>query len=152
MRYLLTTLFFFLCLTAYSQINWKRELVPISFFFVAGSFEGTAETLKWHYDKFEKRFSNSNSKYWNPEESWTRKYKDGNPINGPAYFGSTTFLVWTTDGYHLSRTTKNTLLLVGMLFTPDLKGQRWWVYLVKASVYSASYMLGFHLTYSLIFK
>jgi len=38
--------------------------------------------------------------WFNPEESWKNKYKNRDPQQGPAFFGSTTFLVWTTDAWH----------------------------------------------------
>jgi len=142
-----------LCSTnATAQINWKREILPSICFFVAGTMEGAAETLKWHPQEFQKRFPNANMDYWNPELSWPNKYKNGDPAQGPAYFGSTTFLAWTTDGYHLARTVRTTSVMVGILLTPDIKGQKWYIYLAKAAIYSAAYTAGFHLTYTLIFK
>lgn len=139
-------------LTASAQIDWKREILPLTCFFVAGTLEGTAETLKWHYWEFEAMHPNANADLWNPQLSWTRKYKGGNPANGPAYFGSTTFLAWTTDPYHAMRTSKNVLLMTGLLLTPDLKGQKWYIYLLKAAMYTAAYTSGFHLTYSLLYN
>lgn len=40
-----------------------------------------------------------NEMFWSKELSWTRKYK--NNTLEPKFFGSTTFLVWITDGWHL---------------------------------------------------
>jgi len=131
------------------QIDWKREIKPFSAFFLAGVAEGTAETLKWHYNQFPE---SANPDYWNPELSWTRKYKNGDSAQGEAFFGSTTFLVWTTDGYHLARTVRNVSAMFGILLTPDMKGQRWYIYVIKAMMYSVAYTSGFHLSYSLIFK
>lgn len=44
------------------------------------------------------------SPYWNPTVSWRNKYKfyTGNAATSePAFFGSTTFFVFLTDGWHL---------------------------------------------------
>jgi hypothetical protein len=38
--------------------------------------------------------------WFNPSQSWKNKYKNKNPQNGAAFFGSTTFLVWITDAWH----------------------------------------------------
>ena len=40
--------------------------------------------------------------FWG-KNSWTRKYRDNNPQAGPLFWGSTTFLVFLTDGYHLTQ-------------------------------------------------
>ncbi len=38
--------------------------------------------------------------WWSEHKSWINKYKNGDPNQGPAFFGSTTFLVFMTDGWH----------------------------------------------------
>jgi hypothetical protein len=138
-----------------SQDKWyrleKRDIFAASTAFLAGSFEGTAETLKWHYDEFESVFPNADETYWNPEISWQNKYADGTPESGPRYFGSTTFLAWTTDGYHLMRTGRN-LMFGATFFLSPKKEFDWRTTLLRIAVYSLSYQAGFHLTYTLIFK
>jgi len=44
------------------------------------------------------KFKNQN--YWNPSISWMNKYKNNDPTLGPKFFGSTTFLIWSTDAWH----------------------------------------------------
>ena len=39
--------------------------------------------------------------WWCKELSYNNKYKGGKKENGAKFFGSTTFLVWVTDGWHL---------------------------------------------------
>jgi hypothetical protein len=152
MRHLLPFIFFLAPGFGRAQIQWKREIAPSLCLFVAGALEGQAETLKWAPDQFQKRFPGANMNYWNPELSWSNKYKNGNPSKGAAYFGSTTFLAWTTDGYHLTRSMKNVISLTGILITVDMKGQKWYVYLIKSALYSVAYASGFHITYSLIYE
>jgi hypothetical protein len=41
--------------------------------------------------------------YWIKNKSWRYKYKDGNPALGEKFFGSSTFLVFLTDGWHLAQ-------------------------------------------------
>ena len=42
-----------------------------------------------------------NPKFWDFRVSWTNKYKNGDPKQGSKFFGSTTFLVFLTDAWHL---------------------------------------------------
>jgi hypothetical protein len=37
--------------------------------------------------------------------SWQNKWKNGDRNQGEKFFGSSTFLVWTTDAWHLFKTT-----------------------------------------------
>lgn len=48
------------------------------------------------------------------DRSWTRKWKNGDPEQGEAFFGSSTFLVFLTDGEHLFQLFKQ-LTIAGML-------------------------------------
>lgn len=41
------------------------------------------------------------SGYWDKATGSSNKYKHGEPELGPAFFLSTTVLVWLTDGWHL---------------------------------------------------
>jgi hypothetical protein len=58
------------------------------------------DKLQFHYDKsiFTKF---KNEIFWNPKISWKNKWKNGDPKNGEKFFGSSTFLVSLTDGWHL---------------------------------------------------
>jgi hypothetical protein len=133
-----------------AQFSLKKELPSMVCFFGAGFFEGTAETLQFHYSEFENK-TEANADFWNPELSWRNKYKGGLPENGAKHFGSTTFLAWTTDGYHLMRTSRNVSAMVGILITPRDK-LKWHGYLLKALCYSLAYQAGFHLSYTLIYS
>lgn len=48
-------------------------------------------------------------KNWEPffdsTVSWQNKWKNGDRNQGEKFFGSSTFLVWTTDAWHLFKTT-----------------------------------------------
>jgi hypothetical protein len=55
-----------------------------------------------------------NFSFWGAN-SWVRKYKYNNPKAGRAFFGSTTFLVWLTDGWHLVKTLKWLLIFVAIM-------------------------------------
>lgn len=135
----------------YSQSNFKKEIPSMIATYLSGALDGGAETLKWHYYEFERVFPNANQNYWNPQFSSQNKYKDGITANGPKYFGSTTFLVWTTDGYHLLRTGKNMMFLTAIILHPKEK-KKLKVYIKDILVHSLIYQAGFHTTYGFIFR
>lgn len=42
-----------------------------------------------------------NPLFWSPAVSWRNKWKYGDPAYGERFFGSSTFLVWLTDAWHI---------------------------------------------------
>lgn len=41
--------------------------------------------------------------YWDNTIAWRNKWDDRNPLKGPRFWGSTTFLVYLMDGWHLAK-------------------------------------------------
>ena len=41
--------------------------------------------------------------WWNKDKSWKNKWKHGIPELGERFFGSSTILVWLTDGWHMTQ-------------------------------------------------
>ena len=74
-------------------------IATMVFLSLAGFFNGATDSLQFHYSSSFAR--NWNPDYWNPAKSWRRKYKNSDPKQGAAFFGSTTVLVFLTDGWHL---------------------------------------------------
>lgn len=66
------------------------------------SFSGIAKAIQ---DKLQFHFHKSVFKnlgdYWNPETSWKRKWKNGDPKQGERFLGSSTIFVSLTDAWHL---------------------------------------------------
>ncbi len=75
---------------------------------LAAICKAVMDTLQFHYED-----SAFKGNYWNPIESWKNKYKPNSMI--PKFFGSTTFLVWTTDGWHLFQMLFLTLMFLGIV-------------------------------------
>src|ERR1043166_3455719 len=101
---------FFPQIVTSQTIRWKDYLVTGSSLFVSGMLDGTTEAISFHYEEgFRPRFKHLNDNFWDPSLSWKNKYKNGCVEKGPAFPGSTTFLVSTTDAYHLLRTTRRTI-------------------------------------------
>jgi hypothetical protein len=70
--------------------------------FLAGASKGFNETLMFHWKAFRHTFPDANPKWFNPNESWRNKYKNGDPNGGAKFPLSTSALVMFTDQYHLN--------------------------------------------------
>jgi len=69
------------------------------------------DVLKTRYNK--SIFASWKHQKWlKPSLSWRNKYKNGDASQGERFFGSTTFLVWITDLWHLAKM----LMLLGISF------------------------------------
>ena len=148
MKYLLLpiALFLFAALPGIGQILTKRDIAPLALTFFAGMCDGTAEASYYHFDKMDHKYGDLNDQFWNGKISHQNKYKNFDPQQGPAYFGSTTFLVWTTDSYHLSRMGRNLSISTAVAIKIGEK-QRWWHYPLEAVIYWLTYTFGFTFAY-----
>ena len=135
------------------KLDYKRSALVFLGGFISGAARGLHETIHYHYSSFKRVHPNANDKFWNPEISWLNKYEDYPTLGKqPNYFGSTTFLAWTTDAKHLTDAI-NTGALVGStcLFTIGEK-RKWWEYIIDMGVMFAGRSAGFYLTYDVIYK
>ena len=124
MKKLFSLVLILLSLNLSAQLIPKEDLKPIlirsGLMMLSGSFDATAEVLRINYSYFEKVHPNANPEFWNPNESWVNKWKNGDPAQGEKYFLSSTALVWTTDAYHLMRTGRNITMITAI--TPQGAG------------------------------
>lgn len=66
------------------------------------------------FDYTQTVFRKYSSLFWDPAISWRNKYK--NILNKtPAYFGAATFLVFTTDAWHLFKAISHWTLITGLV-------------------------------------
>lgn len=136
----------------FSSYDWRRAVAPAALSFVSGAANGLNQTLVHHYPAFKSRFPGAKDRFWNPSLSWYNKYRDGDPAAGPAYFGSTTFLVATTDAFHLTNFVhRGTLFAAGCTITLGQR-RKWWHYAVDAGVSYLAFGAGFNGVYSLYFR
>jgi len=77
--------------------NWKRAGLTFGLGLIAGTAMGFHETAVHRPSDFPDHW---NKNYWDNSQSWTRKWKNGDKAQGPAYFGSASFLAWTVDAKH----------------------------------------------------
>lgn len=152
MKYILILFLFSYIHDSYSQKYLTKDEIPslITSYF-GGAFEGTSDALQFHYSDFNKVFQKNNPSFWNPSYSWTNKYKNGDYKQGPKYFGSTSFLVWTTDGYHTMRFSRN-IMITGTFILYPKKKKNWKMIVFDTFLHSAAYHAGFFTTYDVIFK
>jgi len=125
--------------------NWKRGALVAGFGLVAGMSYGLNQMSAHHPNDLP---SGWNREYWDNSKSWTNKYKNGDPLQGPKFPLSTSALVFTTDGYHMTSTVHKAALL-GAGITIGLGEKRpWWMYAGDLVLGFAAYSIGFHGVYS----
>lgn len=92
--FLLFALFIVPCL---SNAQTKKDIMMYACQFIAGSADGVNQSLVHHE-------LGRDNPWWNYETSWKNKYRNFDENDKrPAFFGSTTFAVGFTDGFHLTR-------------------------------------------------
>jgi hypothetical protein len=102
-----------------------------------------------------------NDQFWNPALSWQNKYKNGDCNQGAKFAGSTDIFAFTTDAYHLLRTTKRTIGGLTLAYYVNeschyqktvTKRQMWKRTLKDFAILTAIRCVGFNLTYSVLFR
>src|SRR5258705_1577014 len=125
----------------------RNKWITGSLIFTAGAAKGFNETLMFHWKAFHHSFSKASPQWFNPNESWRNKYKDGNPDAGAKFPLSTSLLAMFTDQYHLN----NFLIRVSWTSAFVIKigeGKRpLKQYLLDFLYYSICHQAGFALTY-----
>lgn len=130
--------------------EWKGEISTCLMMFVAGAADGVSQDLLFHYHEFERSTGLTGAQFWDPDLSWRNKYKDGDPAKGAKFFGSTTFLVGLTDGYHASRSLRDSMVILSLINSKKSKSKKESV--KKALLYTVSYGAGFTLVYDFLIR
>jgi len=94
---------------------------------LAATAEAIMDILQFHFET--SAFWNLNKHYWNPQWSWMNKYKDLTPSKGPAFFGSTSFLVAITDAWHLLKMFRTLFLFIGIGLI-GYSSESWWSFIL----------------------
>lgn len=128
------------------KYDLKRGLLRGSTQIVPGIAFGLNETLSHRYSNFKTKFPNANDNFWNPDLSWRNKWKNGDPNQGEAYFGSSSFLVFSTDGYHLTNFIHHTTIVASTTYIIIGEKRPWWHYCLDLGIGFAFYGLGNTLT------
>ena len=147
MRYKLLVILLLLSFTASARWEYritKQKAIGFGLVGLGGASYGLRETLLWHYPQFNQVHSNANDQFWWWKLSYKNKYSSKVPF-------ATTAMVWTTDGVHLTNTLHKTFMLGGAITICQGK-RKLRYYLADFALASLSYNLGFHTTYSLIYR
>lgn len=129
--------------------NYKKAILPASLAFASGVAYGFHETSVHHPDRYPDSWD---PQFWDNRESWRNKYRNGDPACGAAFFGSRTFLAWTTDSKHLFGTLHRTTMFgTGVTLTIG-KRRPAWHYLADAAISFAAFSIGFHSIYTITFR
>ena len=98
-------------------------------------------------------FSNAGQYSFWGKDSWIRKYKYGNHALGPKFFGSTTFLIWLTDGWHMVKMIWMVTVFVAIVFLDAYTQTLVWYYnLLEVVVLLLVYGSVFELFYRFILR
>ena len=124
--------------------NFKDYLPSMICTFLGGSSDGLRDASMYRMDGY--------SQFWNGKNSWNNKYKNGDINQGPAYFGSTSFLAFTTDGPHLSNMVTHQFNGMAMALMPEDGNKKLGHVFLKVLAYNAVRQAGHSVVYGLIFK
>lgn len=142
-------LIFSVSLFSCSTVKYRPRVLPIALAAASGAAYGFHETIVHHPHQIPEKW---NKQWWDGTISWRNKYALGDPANGPKFFGSTTFLAWSTDGKHLFGTMhRATLFGAGVTITIGEKRQPKHI-LADIGLSFAAFSLGFHSVYTLGFR
>ena len=136
-------------------------IIVCSLAIVSAMAKAVGDTIQHHI--YQSIFARKNPQYWNPSISWMNKYKkrtfeyEGKPkeivTDQPAFWLSTTWLVWLTDAAHLADALRR-LFSIGLLAILYLSGRVdwigtldvWWLFAALAFNYGV-----FHVCYTYLF-
>lgn len=156
MKRLIVILLICLSLVAQGQTfsQWCRSnIISWSLMTCAGANNAVNNVLQHDYASFKATFPNAHDSYWNPDISWRNKYKNGDPEQGEAFWGSSTVFVGVTDGYHLTNCIRNNMVCAAFAFKiGDWKKRKWYYWVADFVSYSIAYGIGFNVTYEIIRK
>ena len=127
----------------------KNYVVTGSLMMLAGSADGVNQALQFQYIGFKKAFPHACDQFWKPSLSGANKYKNGDPKQGARFPGSRTWLVFATDGYHLTRFADHLFMSGAVAFKiAGYEKKKWYVYVAEAAGYWLINRAGFCLTYN----
>lgn len=126
-------------------------LIILVLIYLAGVSEAAMDKIQFHFH--ESIFSNDKFKksFWNPDFSWTNKYKNGNILEGPKFWLSTTLLVFTTDGWHLFKFFRNLFFFSALAIAFFSKLDFTWTIIITI-VSRTVYGIAFNQFYNKYFK
>ena len=118
---------------------------------LAGTCYAIKDTLAFKFKS--SIFRDLNPDYWNPSKSWRNKYKNRMAYQGPAFIGSTTFLSFLTDAWHLFQFLGNSFLALSVVVViQDSLNLNWWQTLLSFLVVNVSASIVYYPLYNKFFR
>jgi len=162
MKALLLNIALLLALPTLNAQYWqhvKDNALSYSFMFTGGLANGVSDALQHKYSRtaFPQREGEElfglERDFYDPDISWVRKYKNWPEDKRPRYPGAKTWLVWTTDAWHLSKTVQLKSMQIAVITYRPAKGRsKWWWFIADVGLQSLCFSAGFHLSQELIIK
>lgn len=121
------------------QFKVKEHIIPASSIILAGIAEGFQDLLAFH--------NNSNNIFWG-KDSYKNKYYNRDPSKGLTFQGR--YLVFTTDGFHLMKWSKNLFLFSGIAFKIGQPKRKWYIYLIEGIAYYSLNRLAFNVIWETV--
>ena len=95
-------------------------MITIIFITLAAIFNSLMDTVSFHYNASIFMNYSKLRQFLDVNHSWRNKYKNGNPLDGRKFFGSTTFLVFLTDGWHLFKSSMLLCFAIAIVYYKPL--------------------------------
>lgn len=108
---------------------------------LAGVFDAVRDKILFHHGR---SVFKDLGVFWNPSESWRRKWKNGDPSQGEAFPGSSGPFVFLTDAFHLFKYLFNFSIIIAGAYT---EGTAW-----KMGFAWVIYSVSFHAFFTWIFE
>jgi len=146
---------------ATSQSYWdhlNKNKVSFSLSAAAGVANGVSDALQHKYSSTifpqgDDCFLGLGRDFYDPNLSWVRKYKDWPNDTRPRYPGAKTWLVWTTDAWHLTKSVQlKTMQGAIITYRPEWKQKKWWWPLADLAIHSVAFSAGWHISEFVIVK
>ena len=127
-------------IAVFNSILIFQMLAILALLAVYALADAIQDVITWHYDS--SIFKDSKHRqYLDPQVSWRNKYRRGIPEYGPKFFGSTTFLVWVTDLWHLCKFIKmNSIWAIAAVCSGC-----WWLWLAGIILHGALFEIFYNL-------
>ena len=138
----------------HAESNWGSYTLV----FVSGTANGTMDVLQFKYQKsvFPRngdKLLGLSEQWWNPDLSWTNKYKNWPIDQRAAWPGAKTWSSFLTDGWHANQTLYlKTGQIAIITYKAPPKKSEWWFYLLDAAAYSLLFSAGWHLSNEVLIK
>ena len=134
----------------------KANRTSFGLMFIGGAANGVSDALQHKYSRTifpqneGEKLLGFERDFYDPNISWKRKYKSWPDDPRPAYPGAKTWLVWSTDAWHFTKTIQlKSMQFAIVTYTPP-KSKKWWWPLADAAIYSLCFSTGFELSQYLV--